>query len=49
MDMNIKRFARIERMTHDVFRPYHEIYKEKNKQTIQIKLTMFIKKKTPVI
>jgi len=45
MDPNIERFARIERMAHDVFRPYREIYEEKKKQTIQTKLTMFTKKK----
>jgi GrpB-like predicted nucleotidyltransferase (UPF0157 family) len=39
-----ERFARIERMAHDVFRPYREIYEEKKKQTIQTKLTMFMKK-----
>ena len=44
MDPNIERFARIERMAHDVFRPYREIYEEKKKQTIQTKLTMFTKK-----
>jgi len=47
MDPNIQRFARIERMAHDVFRPYREIYEEKKKQTIQTKLTMFTKKTTP--
>ena len=45
MDPNLERFARIERMAHDVFRPYREIYEEKKKQTIQTKLTMFTKKK----
>ena len=48
MDPNIERFARIERMAHDVFRPYREIYEEKKKHTIQTKLTMFMKEPTPV-
>ena len=48
MDPNIERFARIERMAHDVFRPYREIYEEKKKHTIQTKLTMFMKKPTLV-
>lgn len=29
MDPNIERFTRIERMAHDVFRPYREIFEEK--------------------
>ncbi|CAI9720352.1 Hypothetical predicted protein [Octopus vulgaris] len=45
MDSNIERFARIERMADDMFRPYREVYEEK--QAIQTRLTMFIKKPTP--
>ncbi|MFH4984589.1 hypothetical protein AB6A40_011298 [Gnathostoma spinigerum] len=48
MDPNIERFARIERMAHDMFRSYREIFEEKKKHTIQKKLTMFMKKPTPV-
>ena len=44
---NIERFARIERMVLDAFRPYREIYDEKKKRTIQTKLSMFMKKTTP--
>ena len=47
MDPNIERFARIERMALDVFRPYREIYDEKKKRTIQTTLSMFVKKTTP--
>lgn len=47
MDPNIERFARIERMAHDIFRPYREIYEEKKKRTIQTKLTMFMKTTSP--
>ncbi|CAI9720353.1 Hypothetical predicted protein [Octopus vulgaris] len=45
MDSNIERFARIERMADDMFRAYREVYEEK--QAIQTRLTMFIKKPTP--
>ncbi|XP_064089907.1 tigger transposable element-derived protein 1-like [Macrobrachium nipponense] len=44
---NIERFAKIEQMVHDAFRPYREIYDKKNKQAIQTKLTMFIKQTSP--
>ncbi|XP_060771024.1 tigger transposable element-derived protein 1-like isoform X4 [Neoarius graeffei] len=47
MDPNIERFARIERMVHDALRPYREIYEEKKKQTIQTRLTMFMKRANP--
>ncbi|XP_066957407.1 tigger transposable element-derived protein 1-like [Macrobrachium rosenbergii] len=43
MDPNIERFSRIERMVLGAFRPYREIYEEKNKRTIQTKLSMFMK------
>ena len=47
MDPNLERFARIERMAYDVFRPYREIYEEKKKRTIQATLSMFMKKTSP--
>jgi len=47
MDPNIERFGRLERMAHELFRPYREIYEDRKKQTIQTKLTMFIKQTTP--
>ena len=47
MDPNVERFARIERMAHDTFRPYREIYEEKKKHTVQTKLTMFLKRPNP--
>ncbi|XP_039590576.1 tigger transposable element-derived protein 1-like [Polypterus senegalus] len=49
MDPNIERFTRIERMARNTFRPYCEIYEEKKNQTIQTKLTMFMKRATPPI
>ena len=47
MDPNLERFARIERMAYNVFRPYREIYEEKKKRTIQTTLSMFMKKTSP--
>ena len=47
MDPNLERFARIERMAYDVFRPYRKIYEEKKKRTIQTTLSMFMKKTSP--
>ena len=47
MDPNLERFARIERMAYDVFRPYREIYEEKKKRAIQTPLSMFMKKTSP--
>ena len=43
MDLNVERFARIERVMQEAMRPYKEIYEDKKKQTIQTKLSMFIK------
>ena len=45
MDPNIERFARIERIVLDAFRPYRVIYDEEKKRTIQTKLSMFMEKK----
>ena len=44
MDPNVERFARIERVMQEAMRPYKEIYEDKKKQTIQTKLSMFIKR-----
>ena len=48
LDPNVERFARIERMARNTFRPYHDIYEEKRKLTIPTKLTMFMETKTPL-
>ena len=44
LDPNVKQFDRIERTVQEAMRPYKEIYEEKKKQTIQTKLSMFIKR-----
>lgn len=47
-DPNVKCFARTEQMVLSAFCLYHEIYDERKKRTIQTKLSMFMKKQTPL-
>jgi hypothetical protein len=46
MDSNVERLTKVERIIQDAVRCYLEIYGEKNKQTVQTKLSRFLVKKT---
>jgi hypothetical protein len=46
MDPNVERFTKVEHIIQDGVRCNREIYEEKEKQTVQTKLSMFLIKKT---
>jgi hypothetical protein len=46
LEPNVERFTKVERIIQDAVRCYREIYEEKEKQTVQTKLSMFLITKT---
>ncbi|XP_066990488.1 uncharacterized protein [Macrobrachium rosenbergii] len=48
MDVNLERFAKVERGLQDVLAHYRVIYEEQKKHTVQVAMDAFLKNTTPV-
>lgn len=48
MDVNVEIYMRVDRLIQDILTCYKEIYYEMKKQTVQLKLDIFLKKSAPV-